>query len=155
MWHAPPVRSPLAPLDSALLAQQDGKLDNIIIESSVHVVVGSLVLLSLAACTFWLVRRAMAGETVDSTGKALIGVTQAVLTVQILLGIKLLDQGQGWNQLYIHYIGGLVPMGAFVVGGWWIRGETPKQTRILAGLVALGLLSAVMAFTIGQSYANR
>ena len=142
-------------VDSLVLAQQDGKLDNIIIESSVHVAVGSLVLLSLAVCTFWLVRRALAGETVDQTGRILIGVTQAVLTVQILLGIKLLDQGQGWNQLYIHYIGGLVPMGAFVVGGWWVRGDTGRQTRILAGLVALGLVSAVMAFAIGQSYANR
>jgi hypothetical protein len=75
--------------------------------------------------------------------------------VQILIGIKLLDQNQGFNQLYIHYIGGLVPMGAFLVGGWWVRGETPSRTRLLAVLVAVGWFSAVMAFFIGRAYVNR
>jgi len=146
-------------LHGAVLAQDstlgDGKIDNWIIDSSVHVTVGVLVLLSLTASAAWLARLAWQKARLDHTGRWLIGITQVVLTVQILLGIKLLDQNQGFNQLYIHYIGGLVPMGAFLVGGWWVRGETPQRTRLLAVLVAVGWFSAVMAFFIGRAYVNR
>jgi hypothetical protein len=143
----------------AVLAQDsslgDGKIDNWIIDSSVHVTVGVLAVLSLTASAVWLTRLAWRGATLDHTGRWLIGITQVVLTVQILIGIKLLDQNQGFNQIYIHYIGGLVPMGAFLVGGWWVRGETPQRTRVLAVLVAIGWFSAVMAFFIGRAYVNR
>ena len=75
--------------------------------------------------------------------------------MQVLLGIKLLDQGQGIGQLYIHYVGGLLPMGAFLAGGWFARGEAPRSTRVLAVLVTIGWLSATMAFAIGRAYVNR
>ena len=82
-----------------LLAQDsalgDGKIDNWIIDSSVHVTVGVLVLLSLTASAAWLARLAWRESTLDHTGRWLIGITQVVLTVQILIGIKLLDQNQG------------------------------------------------------------
>lgn len=133
----------------------DGAIDNWIIPSSVHVTVGALVLLIVGATALWLGRLAFGGASIDRTGRVLIAASQVVLALQVLLGIKLLDQGQGISQLYIHYLGGMAPMGVFLVAGWWIRGETPRSNRLLAGLVALGWISAVMAFTIGRAYVNR
>ncbi len=132
----------------------DGRIDNWIIDSSVHVVVGALVLVTLTAALAWVGRLALHDRPLDQMGRILITVAQAVLAVQVLLGIKLLDQGQGILQLYIHYVGGLAPMGVFLVGGWWIRGDTARSNRLLASLIALGWLSAVMAFLIGRAYVN-
>ncbi len=133
----------------------DGRIDNWIIDSSVHVVVGVLVLVTMTLVTGWTGRLALTGASFDTTGRWLLGAAQLALAVQVLLGIKLLDQGQGISQLYIHYIGGLIPLGVFLVGGWWIRADTVPRTRVFAVLLAIGWLSAIMAFTIGRSYVNR
>lgn len=133
----------------------DGAIDNVIIDSSVHVVVGALVLVTMTFAAGWSLWQAVRGRILDRTARLAIGAAQVVLAVQVLLGIKLLDQGQGIGQLYIHYVGGLVPMGAFLVGGWWIRPDTVGRTRVVAGLIAIGWLSAVMAFVIGRQYVNR
>ncbi|MEM8903890.1 MAG: hypothetical protein AAGA17_09065 [Actinomycetota bacterium] len=133
----------------------DGRIDNWIVDASVHVTVGVLVLVTMTAAAGWVLRLAVTGRVLDTGGRWALVVAQVVLGVQILLGIKLLDQGQGIGQLYIHYVGGLLPMGAFLAGGWFARGESARSTRILAALLALGWLSAVMAFAIGQAYVNR
>ncbi len=132
----------------------DGRIDNWIISSSVHVTLGVLVLVSMTTAVGWIGWLAVQNRPIDLTGKVAVTVAQLVLALQVLVGIKLLDQGQGIVQLYIHYLGGLTPMGAFLVGGWWVRGETPRSNRILAVLVAIGWISAVMAFFIGRAYAN-
>lgn len=143
---------------SLLLAQDsplgDGRIDNYVISSSVHVVVGSLVLITMTAAVGWVGWLAIAGKPIDLVGRVLVSIAQVVLAIQVLIGIKLLDQGQGIVQLYIHYIGGLAPMGAFLVGGWWVRGDTARSNRVLAALIAIGWFSAIMAFTIGRQYAN-
>jgi hypothetical protein len=133
----------------------DGAIDNVIVDSAVHVAVGSLVLVTMTIAAGWLVWLAVTGRVLDRPGRLAIAAAQVVLAVQVLLGIKLLDQGQGIGQLYIHYVGGLIPMGAFLVAGWWIRPDTPGRTRLVAALLAVGWLSAVMAFVIGRQYVNR
>ena len=133
----------------------DGKIDNYVVDSSVHVTVGVIVLLTMAACTFQLVRLALAGKPVDRLARVLLATAQISLAAQALLGIKLLDQGQGVVQLYIHYIGGLAPLGFFLAAGWFSWRSEARRTKVLAALTTLGLLSAGMAFTIGQQYANR
>ncbi len=132
----------------------DGRIDNYVISSSVHVVVGSLVLITMTAAVGWVGWLAIVGKPIDLVGRVLVSIAQVVLAIQVLIGIKLLDQGQGIVQLYIHYIGGLAPMGAFLVGGWWVRGDTARSNRVLAALIAIGWFSAIMAFTIGRQYAN-
>ncbi|MEM7275369.1 MAG: hypothetical protein AAF547_20005 [Actinomycetota bacterium] len=112
-------------------------------------------LASMTAATGAVAWHAYRNEPVGRPGVIAMVAAQVSLTVQLLLGIKLLDQGQGIVQLYIHYIGGLIPLGAFLVGGWVARGDTGRSSRILAVLLALGYLSALMAFFIGRSYANR
>lgn len=142
-----------------LLAQDngigDGAIDNVIIDSSVHVVVGALVILTMTVATGWTVWLAVKGRVLDRVGRWAIAAAQVVLAVQVLLGIKLLDQGQGISQLYIHYVGGLIPLGAFLVAGWWVRPDTVKRTRLVAGLLLIGWFSAAMAFEIGRQYVNR
>ncbi len=133
----------------------DGRIDNWIIDASVHVTTGILVLVTMTFAAGWILRLAIIGAVLDRTARWGLAAAQLVLGVQILLGIKLLDQGQGIGQLYIHYLGGLMPMAAFLAGGWFARGETPRSTRILAMLLVLGWLSATMAFVIGRAYVNR
>jgi hypothetical protein len=133
----------------------DGRIDNIVIDPSAHVAGGIAVLVTMTVATALVVRHALRNEPVQRPAVlAMIG-AQVALTVQLLLGIKLLDQGQGIVQLYIHYVGGLMPLGAFLVGGWLARGDTGRSSRILAALLTVGYLSALMAFFIGRAYANR
>ncbi len=132
----------------------DGRIDNTIISSSVHVATGGIVLVSMAVAFALVARHAIAGRPIDGATRVALLVAQLALVVQVLLGIKLLDQGQGIVQLYIHYIGGLTPLGAFLAAGWFAQGETPRSARVLAVLLAVGSLSAFMSFFIGRAYAN-
>ncbi len=133
----------------------EGRIDNIIIDRSAHLVSGTIVLLTMTVATLLVVRHAVKGEAVGRPAMVSMVLAQVALVVQLLLGIKLLDQGQGIVQLYIHYVGGLAPLGAFLIGGWVARGDSARSTRILAGLLALGYLSALMAYFIGRAYVNR
>ncbi len=133
----------------------DGRIDNIIIDRSAHLGLGVAVLVTMTVATALVVRNAVKNQPADRATFWAIGVAQVVLGLQILLGIKLLDQGQGISQLYIHYVGGLIPMGAFLVGGWFARGQTGKSSRILAALLVVGYVSALMAFFIGRAFVNR
>ena len=103
----------------------DGRIDNFIISSSVHVASGVVVLLSMAVATGLVVRHAIRNEAITATTRAALIVAQLSLIVQVLLGIKLLDQGQGIVQLYIHYVGGLMPLGAFLAAGWFAQLFSP------------------------------
>ncbi len=132
----------------------DGRLDNLIIDRSVHLGVGVAVLVTMVGATLLVVRHAIRAEPIGRPAGLSLAAAQVALVAQALIGIKLLDQGQGIVQLYIHYLGGLLPLGVFLVAGWLARGDDPRSSRILAGLLVLGSLSAVMAFTIGRSYAN-
>ena len=133
----------------------DGTIDNLVLRPAVHRTSGAIVLVAMLAASLYLLRLARRGRRVDRTGRILLAGAQVSLMVQALLGIKLLDQNMGSNQLYIHYIGGLLPLGFFLVAGWFGRSDSPTRTRWLAGLTAAGLASAAMAFFIGQAYVNR
>ncbi len=133
----------------------DGRIDNFIIDSSVHLALGVAVLITLSAAVGLVGWDALQNRALSRWSRISILLTQIVLTLQVLMGIKLLDQGQGISQLYIHYVGGLIPLGTFLLAGWVARGDTGRSTRILAGLIGIGLMSAAMAFFIGQAYVNR
>lgn len=132
----------------------EGRIDNWIVSSSVHVATGVVVLVTMTVATVLVVRHALAGRSIDGPTKLSLLIAQIALIVQVLLGIKLLDQGQGIVQLYIHYIGGLIPLGAFLLAGWFARGDSRWSSRILAALLLIGALSAFAAFFIGRQYAN-
>jgi hypothetical protein len=132
----------------------DGRIDNFIVDTSVHLTVGVIVVAAMVIATGLVARHAIRAEPIGRPAGLSLAAAQVALAVQMLLGIKLLDQGQGILQLYIHYVGGLIPLGAFLVGGWFARGDDGRSSRILAALLLVGSLSAVMAFTIGRAYAN-
>ena len=132
----------------------EGRLDNVIVDRSVHLGVGVAVMVAMVAATALVLHHAWRREPIGRAAGAALVMAQLVLALQMLIGIKLLDQGQGIVQLYIHYVGGLLPLGLFLVAGWLARGDSERSTRLLAALLVVGSLSAVMAFTIGRSYAN-
>lgn len=133
----------------------EGRIDNLIVQPWVHRLNGALTVAALLATAGWLVVRGLRRQPFDRTSRILVAVTQVLLMVQALLGIKLLDQGMGVVQLYIHYVGGLLPLGLFLVFGWVSFADPVRRTRVLAVLVSVGFLSALMAFAIGQAYVNR
>lgn len=133
----------------------DGRIDNVIIDRSAHLYTGAAVLITLTIAVVLVVRHAIRNEALGNLAGMFVGLAGAALTVQILIGIKLLDQGQGISQLFIHYVGGLIPMGAILFGGWFARGDSGRSSRIFAGLLVIGYISALMAFFIGRAYVNR
>lgn len=133
----------------------DGTIDNLVLRSSVHRTSGAIVVIAMVVATVYVGRLAIQGRGMNRTGRILLAVAQLTLMVQAVLGIKLLDQNQGSNQLFIHYLGGLMPLGFFLAAGWFGRSDSPTRTRWLAALTAVGMVSAAMAFFIGQAYVNR
>lgn len=131
-----------------------GSLDNLIVAPGVHRSVGILVLVSLLAATAWAGWLAVTKRPWDRTATVLMAVSQLVLMAQALLGIKLLDQGMGIFQLYIHYLGGLVPLGLYLVLGWFPFKDPVIRARVVSIAMAVGLVSAGMAFVIGQAFVN-
>lgn len=139
-----------------MLAQQsdlgEGVIDNIIISSAAHRLWGALAVFSMIVIVGVVTRHVARGEAVSTSTRWLFLATQVILVVQVLIGIKLLDQGQGIVQLYIHYVGGLIPLGSFLAGGWLARGDTPRSARVLLILLVVGMASAAMAYFIGRAY---
>ncbi|HKY15192.1 MAG TPA: hypothetical protein VJM33_09730 [Microthrixaceae bacterium] len=132
----------------------DGTIDNWIVDSSVHVVTGSLVLITLVLALAWVGRLALTERPVDRVAVVLCVAALVALMVQALLGIKLLDQGSGFGQLYIHYLGGLLPVGLLVLAGWMGWQRVGRSAWPLAIVVTAGAGSAMMAFVIGQAYVD-
>jgi heme A synthase len=95
-----------------------GRIDNLVLPPVVHKRFGELVVTAVAVTVIWLIVLAVRKRPIDRTAKILIVVSNVTLMIQALIGIKLLDQLSGANQLYIHYIGGLIPLGLFVIASW-------------------------------------
>ena len=87
--------------------------------------------------------------------RVLLLVAQITLMVQALIGIKLLDQGLGQLQLYIHYVGGLAPLLFLVLTYWFPATDPHRQTRYRAVAASMAFVFAFMAFTIGEAYVYR
>lgn len=126
-------------------------IDQIWVQPAVHIWVGTAVLvatlLSLIVTATFAVRK----REINRTVYAVLLFAQVSLMVQVLVGIKLLDQGLGPLQLYIHYLGGLGALFFYLLFYW-----LPKRIRegrwTAASLSSAGFLFAVMAFGIGSMY---
>jgi hypothetical protein len=129
-------------------------IDELALSPQVHVVVGTLVLVATLAAALvsgWQLWRA---GRLSGAMPGLLIATQLVLMIQALLGIKLLDQGLGVLQLYIHYVGGLAPL-FFLVLLYWLPLRNPRtRARATFGAATAAFIFALLAFTIGQSYVN-
>lgn len=136
----------------AVAVEQDGVIDNIFVSPSVHVFTGAIVLVAMLVATAWTGRLALANRPLEGGVRLSLVAAQIALMVQALVGIKLLDQGLGVAQLYIHYVGGLIPLGLYMAAGWVAWRDPATKTRATAVLSVIGLLSAGMAFVIGRAY---
>ncbi|MBX3139908.1 MAG: hypothetical protein KF875_04105 [Trueperaceae bacterium] len=126
-------------------------LDSIWLPPTVHIWSGMLVLTATLAAVVYTAVRAWRRRDLGPAGNAILIFAQLTLMAQAVLGIKLLDQGLGPLQLFIHYLGGLGPLLFFLVYYWL---PSPVRTRrwLSFGVAASAFLFAVMAFGIGMSY---
>ena len=126
-------------------------LDQIWVPPSVHLVSGTFVLLATLAALVISAVFAWRNRPFNAGASAMLIVAQLALMVQAVIGIKLLDQGLGPLQLFIHYLGGLGPLLFFFVYYWLPRSVRARRwTAVL--VTSSAFLFAVMAFGIGQSY---
>lgn len=128
--------------------------DVIVIPTSLHVTVGVLVMLTTLAATVvsgWLAVRKV---PLNSLARWTMILAQIVLALQVLIGIKLLDQGLGVLQLYVHYIGGLGPLFFYLLMYWFPARQPVRQTRVAFLVSLLGFLFAIQAFFIGRAYVS-
>ena len=129
-------------------------MDDIILSPTLHRALGDTVLTVLLATFAVVGYLAWRRRPLSRVAKGLVILSQLVLMAQALVGIKLLDQGLGVMQLYVHYLGGLGPLLFFMLT-YWFPGRTPeRQTRWTAAALVGGFLFALMAYTIGGSFAN-
>lgn len=126
-------------------------LDRLVVPPSVHVAVGITVVLAALIATALVVRLALQKRPLNAAAQVALAVTQLALLAQLLIGVKLLDQGMGVMQLYIHYIGGITPLGLFLAMRWLPAFEK-HQTRITAVVSVITLISVVMTLTIGNAF---
>lgn len=126
-------------------------IDSIWVPTSVHFIFGTITvlatLLAFAAGVVSAVRKA----ALPLWGHVAFIVAQVALAVQVLIGIKLLDQGLGPMQLYVHYLGGTGALFFFLLYYW--LPERVRQGRWTAAVLSgMAFLFTMMAFGIGESY---
>lgn len=127
-------------------------MDDLFVSPAVHMMVGAAVLLTGLAAMVVAVRAAMKRQPAGRNGNLLFILFQLALMVQVLVGIKLLDQGLGPLQLFVHYLGGLAPMG-FVLLYYWLRpADGTGQGRRAAVVTVASFVFVLMTFTIGSMY---
>lgn len=128
-------------------------IDSIIVPSSIHLTLGIFVLASNALVLLisgWL---AYKRQPLNRWVSATFILFQLVLMVQVLLGIKLLDQGLGILQLYIHYLGGLAPLFFCLLFYWISPGkDLIVRNRWVLIVSALALFFTLLTFTVGRIY---
>lgn len=127
-------------------------IDNIFVSPAVHMAVGSLVILTnliFLITAAWLVWQK---KEFTSLGGFFFVLFQATLMLQVLIGIKLLDQGLGPLQLYIHYLGGLAPLAFCLIYYWLPTPEGITKSRRLLVIAIASFLFVLLTFTVGSMY---
>lgn len=126
-------------------------LDAIWVPPAVHIWSGTIVLLATFAAMVITTLQAWRNRKLGGGGNTVMIAAQLALMVQAVIGIKLLDQGLGPLQLFIHYLGGLGPLLFFLVFYWL---PSPVRARRWTSVIvtASAFLFSLMAFGIGMSY---
>ena len=126
-------------------------MDEIIIPPAVHSAVGGIALLValVTAVLTWVGARR---GTFGKAQAASLIVLQIALMLQAAVGIKLLDQGMGVVQKYVHYLGGLGSVGLLMLFYWLPKRSEADTANKAAWLTTASLLFVAMTFFIGQMY---
>lgn len=127
-------------------------IDSIFVSPMVHLTVGTITLIAstlLLAVSGWATWKK---RPFTRKHHAIMILFQLSVMLQALVGIKLLDQGLGPRQLYIHYLGGLAPL-AFVLFFYWFPAtDAVARSRRAATVSILSFLFVLMTFVIGSVY---
>jgi hypothetical protein len=128
-------------------------IDSIFLPPIVHLSIGFLVLLSnsvILVVTGWL---ALKKRAFTPLANFLFIMFQTFLMLQAMVGIKLLDQGMGVLQLYIHYLGGLAPLAFCLIFYWFFSGQNAvTKSHRLALISGISLAFVVLTFAVGSMY---
>ncbi|MFD2608411.1 hypothetical protein ACFSR9_03015 [Deinococcus taklimakanensis] len=128
-------------------------MDETIIKPALHSAVGGITLL-VALVTTVLTWRGVGQKTFGKAQAAALITLQVALMLQAAVGIKLLDQGMGVVQKYVHYLGGLGSVGLLMLFYWLPKRDAADTARKGAWLTTASLLFVTMTFFIGQMYAR-
>src|SRR5690625_1117979 len=101
-------------------------IDSLWVPPTVNIYSGMVVLLTTLVALVVTTVLAWRRREIGSGARAVLIVAQVTLMIQAVIGIKLLDQGLGPLQLFIHYLGGLGPL-AFFFLYYWLPG--PVRAR--------------------------
>lgn len=126
-------------------------IDAIWVPPSVHVWSGTLVLLTTLAAMSVAALQGWRKRKLGSGAYAIMIAAQLALMVQAVIGIKLLDQGLGPLQLFIHYLGGLGPLLFFFVF-YWLPSPVRARRWTPFAVTSSAFVFSLMAFFIGMSY---
>ena len=127
-------------------------IDSIFLSPNIHVMTGGLVLLTSFLAFIIISWTVWKRKQFTTLAHMSLIVFQLSLMLQILAGIKLLDQGLGPLQLFIHYLGGLAPIGFYLIYYWFPVDDEVKKSRIVLGVTLLSVIFVIMTFTIGSMY---
>jgi hypothetical protein len=132
--------------------QEKIMLERLTATASFHTQIGMLVVVTTFIAMVLVGWETWRGTAVSKKARISIIVAQLALMFQALIGVKLLDQGAGVLQLYVHYLGGLAPLGFFLAASWWPMENKRLQARILTAATIGAFLFSFMSFTIGRAY---
>ncbi|HNS01168.1 MAG TPA: hypothetical protein PKM78_02155 [Anaerolineae bacterium] len=127
-------------------------IDTIVLPPAVHIALGVLVMIATLAAMAVTGLLAWRRKGMTAAGHWVMVAAQMALALQILVGVKLLDQGLGVMQLYIHYLGGLGAFFFFLVYYWFRPKTTIRQSWLAFAMSLLAFLFAVQSYFIGQAY---
>lgn len=126
-------------------------MDESIIQPALHSAIGGITLLVALVTTALTWTGARRGTFGRAQAAALIAL-QLALALQVAVGIKLLDQGMGVIQKYVHYLGGLGAVGLLTLFYWLPRRDAADTANKAAWLTTASLLFVAMTFFIGRLY---
>lgn len=126
-------------------------IDSIILDPNIHIWTGAFVLVSVLLTTIISLFYAIKRKAHDKLFHSALILAQISIVIQVLVGIKLLDQGLGVLQLYIHYVGGLGAI-FFLILYYWLPEKTRTSRWLGFGLTTASFLFALQTFVIGSIY---
>ncbi len=127
-------------------------IDSIVLSPNLHMMTGALALLGSILALIGTGWAAWKQQKFAARAQASLILFQVTLIIQVLVGIKLLDQGLGPLQVFIHYLGGLAPLGFCLLFYWLPITNDVRKSRAAAAVAGLSVVFVLMTFVIGRMY---